>query len=40
MTLKFDVTEDADKISASQMEWDGKWQGKRVLCVVAENARV
>lgn len=40
MTLKFDVTEDADKNSASQMKWYGKWQGKRVLHVVVENARV
>ena len=34
MTLKFGLTKDADYISTSQVEWDGKGQGKHVVCGV------
>lgn len=34
MALKFGLTKDADYISTSQVEWDGKGQRKRVVCVV------
>lgn len=33
VTLKFGLTKDADNISTSQVEWDGKGQRKRVVCV-------